>query len=119
MIPLLPVEDENTQFNFDKLAQSLPDTGGRAVAWRWGAASATIPGGTADTNTVTVAHGLGKTPSQVVIGDVYDGTGVYAAALRMDVGNEPDATNFQFFGRDVDGIAHAAGSVVFYWIAIG
>lgn len=118
-LPLLPVEDENTQFNFDRISIALPDFGGVTPNMRWGAATASIPGGTADTDTTTVAHGLGKIPSQVIINSVYDGTGVYAGALRLDGANAPDATNFKFFGRDVAGTAHAAGSVVFYWVALG
>lgn len=118
-LPLLQVaelgeQDEklaNIQFNFDKLAQLVIDTGGQTLKLRAG--SATLTWAASDTSgDATVSHGLGSEPVAVIA--TSDFNTAYAAITVIS----KDATDFVLRGRDVAGTSRTGSNTV-YWAAIG
>ena len=99
------VRDRDVQANFDKLLGLL----GFNIL-RKGTGTVTFPGGSAFTSETTVPHGLGTTPSQVLV----TSTGAVTHVTVNDVG----VTTFDVVGATIDGSTPAAGtSGTFYWIA--
>ena len=99
--------------NFRKLAQLVLDTGGQDVGVRFGTGTATWPGGSQFTNTVTITHGLGRTPIAVVCTCITGG-----AAIGAYQAFGYTSTTFAVKAQAVDG-GTTAGSQTFAWVAIG
>lgn len=70
--------------NFQKLAQIVPDTGGRSVGYRFGQVTCTWPGGNQQTNAPTVMHGLGRTPVDVQLTVISTPVDAWAWANSVD-----------------------------------
>ena len=100
------------QRNFEKLRAFVPDTGGKSVGLRFGVATVTWPGGSQQSDSINVTHGLGKTPTVVFT----QSDTVIAHARPASIG----ATQFAVQMRTVDGSSPLATRTDFvYWIAIG
>lgn len=92
--------------NFQTLMQVVPDTGGISVGLRSGTEFVTFSASTTS-NTVTVTHGLNKTP-RVTIGSA-------ASTVKFAVLNKT-TTTFDIFGR---ADSSTSATVNFDWIAVG
>ena len=89
---------------------------GTARKVAFGSGTIAWPGGSAFSNTLTLAHGLGTTPQTV------------QALSQLPVGGNPtdihyvavDATNVQYRAHTTDGSSPAnTVTTLFYWLAIG
>lgn len=123
------VADAAAQENFEQLASMFPlgisdlATGivlelavaGTRRKVAFGTSALTWPGGSAFTNTLTLAHGLGAAPVMQV------------ATTSLAAGSDPclihyvtvDATNIQWRGYDAAGLSPAAATTKpFAWMAV-
>ncbi len=93
------VADRPTQLNFDALSSAIN------ARRRNGTATLTWPGGTSLSSTLTVIHGLGRTPTEMFVTVKTGGQGEVVAA---HAGNA-DATKFEIQAQWVNGFAPVAG----------
>jgi hypothetical protein len=116
MIPFEYVDDPVVQRNFEALSRRSIDTGGRSLGIRGGTNTVTFPGGSANTDPLTVSHGLERTPTSVQLTAI-------AATTPVDlfvVSGTEDADSFDVRGRMSDGSSPAAAATQnFYWLALG
>lgn len=104
---LLPVDDNTLQFNFDKIAHGVLETGTRQMSLRCGVDTFAYTAGTSSA-VVTVTHGLGKTPLVVF--------------LQTDTGESMNRTlNVGAVTFQAQGVRTAVttASYTFFWLAIG
>lgn len=110
--PIQPGDWDGVQRLVDLLSRLLIDVGGRSIGVRFGSGTLTFPGGSPSTSTVTVNHGLGRTPVAVCVCNEFLGS--------IGSVNTLTSTTFQTLGFTVDGSSPGAGTgAPFYWIAIG
>jgi hypothetical protein len=95
--------------NFRKLAQLVIDTGGKDIGLRWGTGTAVFTAAVF-TPTVTIAHGLGKTP---VVAFTQTQSGLIDYAVTGFT-----ATNLSVVGFSTNNVAVTA-TLSFYWIVVG
>jgi hypothetical protein len=116
-IPTLDPEHRNLQFILDRLVQSGVDTGGRQVKVRFGSGTITWPGGAATSNQLTVAHGMGGTPTNVYLTMTQPAN--FNTLFRESAA--ADATNIYVRGvvSDLVTAPAAASTQKFHWLAIG
>lgn len=121
-LPLPPVtnhegqlDPEVVQFNFDKLAQLVPETGGLSVRLRFGTGTLTWPGGSQFSNGLSPTHGLGTTP-QVVVAIVMRSTTPLVVLNLTATG----ATTFSVVGETSDATSPAnTRTDTVHWLVIG
>lgn len=107
-LPLLKVEDHDTQFNFDQIAQRFLDAGGRQAKLRFGTTAINIVAG--NNGAATVTHGMGSTPVAVLC--TTDQLNWFASADTVG------ATTFRTQIREYQATA-ATLTVNVYWAALG
>lgn len=113
-----------TDRNFRKLALGVIDTGldpttkaPLTLGMRFGLATATWPGGAAISNSVTVPHGLGRTPKAVVASLM---TTPSTAYFPVVLANTYAATTFTIAALTSDNSSPANGTAfIVAWVAIG
>lgn len=96
--------------NFDKLGQLALDTGGRSLGLRVGTATATFTAGSV-TPTVTVNHGLGRTPAFIAMQPRGGGS------VQCSVDSRGDTT-FTFRAYSTAGTS-VTGTHTHDWLVIG
>lgn len=100
--------------NFETLRRLVVDTGGESLGLRVGSETLTWPGGSADTGTVTVDHGLGKAPVAL-----FTQSGTLTAHARPDP-SSVTTVDFDVRARTVDASTPAAATTMtVYWLVIG
>lgn len=100
--------------NFRSIAQLAIDTGGKDIGVRYGVGTVTWPGGTQFTGVVTIPHGLGKTPVDVLVTPkvtTVAGYTLWAATFT--------ATTFQVAGWTMNAAPGAGTTDLFSWLVIG
>jgi hypothetical protein len=107
----------SVQRDLEALAGSLRGMfGGRDASIRFSSGTLTFPGGSSFTNTLTLAHGLGKTPIAALATATLAGGTVPVTVSVVAV----DATNVQWRGYADDGSSPALNTTkLFYWLVIG
>jgi hypothetical protein len=104
------LEIESPNIILSQLAGQFPYS--RLGGVQYGRSSAHF-NASAVSDTKTVNHNLGKTPSVVLLTGEDSGTSVIAGSVYVT-----SSTNFTCRFRDVDGNARGPGDLVFNWIAI-
>jgi hypothetical protein len=94
--------------NFRRLAQLMPNTGGKSIGIRFGSSSATWTAAVLSA-AVTIPHGLGIAPGYV---------GIQTQSQLFDFKVTADATNLTVTGYRTDNTAVSA-TINFYWLACG
>lgn len=102
------------QRNLEKIAQQFPiGNANLAKPYAGGSGVLTWPGGSSQTGTTAVPHGLGIVPvAMLAVGSSTLNCNIITAS--------PTATTFDVRGITLDGSSPAAGvQCSFYWIALG
>jgi hypothetical protein len=102
--------------NFQTLARLVLDTGGLSAGVRFGTGTLTWPGGSPFTNTLPLAHGLGRIPT-IAVATATLAAGTDTCGLHVVTF---DATNVQWRGYQMQGVSPVAATTkTFYWAVIG
>lgn len=102
--------------NFDILRHVAIDTGGLSIGIRFGTGTVTWPGGSVNSDVVTIDHGLATTPRSIQFTPIATAT---PADIFVSAGSVT-STTFGARGRTTDGSSPAAASTqTFYWLVIG
>lgn len=103
---------DGTQRNFEVIAKSMVETGGRSIGVRFG--STTVVFAAAPEATKAVSHGLGKTPVAAFAFPVLATTQTLFCSART--GASATSITFQF---NTDNAVNFTGTVTFYWLVLG
>lgn len=107
------VSDLTTQRNFETLERLVPGTGDRTIDFRWGTATITWPGGDVNSDVITQAHGINRTPVVAFVQPSNEG-GSYESVVGFN------ASDLSIQLRRTDGTTPGAGATLtVYWLALG
>lgn len=112
MIALEHVPDLDIDRNLQMLAKLTIDAGGRSVGLRFGTVTLTWTANTAS-GSVSVAHGLGKTPVVVLA------TGKDAAVFGQIPSCNPNSYTATTFTMSAETKNSWTGTMTLCWVAIG
>ena len=102
------------QRNFDVIARAALDAGNQSASIRFGTATATWPGGSANSNLLAVPHGLGTEALYVVAMPAGTSGPEYTV-----VGQPSGTANINFVMRNAIASPGAGATRSFYWVAVG